>query len=199
MERFPNRKRVRHFEDARSCRELTFSCYSRRPLLTNDSWREMVSQSIDAACGRHGWALTGFVYMPEHVHLLLYPLNPQSSTISSLLRAIKRPVSYRIKAQLSASNSPLLSQLTIQQRPGVMTFRFWQDGGGYDRNLTEVRSVLAAIDYLHLNPVRRELCQRSTDWRWSSARWYAGSPTSDPGLPELTPLPAAFLAGGSNQ
>ncbi len=36
-----------------------------------------------------------------------------------------------------------------------MTFRHWQEGPGYDRNLTKPTTILAAIDYIHLNPVRR--------------------------------------------
>jgi hypothetical protein len=40
-------------------------------------------------------------------------------------------------------------------------------------------AVLAAIDYIHLNPVRRGLCERAIDWRWSSARYYA-DPTAPP-------------------
>ena len=30
------------------------------------------------------------------------------------------------------------------------------------------------IDYIHANPVRRDLIQRVVEWEWSSARWYAG-------------------------
>jgi putative transposase len=30
------------------------------------------------------------------------------------------------------------------------------------------------IEYIHANPVRRELVARPKDWEWSSARWYAG-------------------------
>ena len=29
------------------------------------------------------------------------------------------------------------------------------------------------IRYIHMNPVRRELVRRPTEWAWSSARWYA--------------------------
>ena len=29
------------------------------------------------------------------------------------------------------------------------------------------------IDYLHDNPVRKELVLRARDWKWSSAAWYA--------------------------
>ena len=75
-------------------------------------------------------------------------------------------------------------ELTVRERPGVHCFRFWQEGGGYDRNLRSEVAILAAIDYIHENPVRRGLCKPSADWRWSSARHYrneCGIP--DPGIP----------------
>jgi putative transposase len=52
--------------------------------------------------------------------------------------------------------------------------RFWQPGGGYDRNITSAEALRAMIDSLHANPVRRGLVARAEDWEWSSARWYAG-------------------------
>ena len=127
------------------------------PLLTNDIWREMLSRSIDSARHGHNWRLTAFVFMPEHVHLLFFPVaNP--SPIDQLLRAIKRPYSFRIKQLLLEQESSLLDRLTIVQRPGVKTFRYWQEGPRYDRNLESNSAITAAIDYIHLNPVRRKLC-----------------------------------------
>jgi putative transposase len=78
----------------------------------------------------------------------------------------------------------------------VTTFRFWQEGPGYDRNLTHSKSVLAAIDYIHQNPVGRGLVMRAVDWKWSSARFYlqADFPL-DSMLPKLHQLPAEYLAG----
>ena len=37
------------------------------------------------------------------------------------------------------------------------------------RNLTSAAAVWATMEYIHANPVRRGLCQRATDWNWSSA------------------------------
>jgi putative transposase len=185
-----HRKRVRHYEHPGHVRELTFSCYRQLPLLRNDLWREMLSRALDAAAERHRWRLAAFVYMPEHVHLLWFPL-AGAAGIEHLLKAIKRPFSYRIKQLLIESRSGLLRRLTIQQRPGKTTFRFWQEGPGYDRNLDNAASVLAAIDYIHLNPVRRGLCENVLDWKWSSSRWYE-SLTHDADLPCLTPLPPHF-------
>ncbi len=51
---------------------------------------------------------------------------------------------------------------------------FWQRGGGYDRNIVTESELFEKVEYIHQNPVRRGLVKRSTDWPWSSARWYAG-------------------------
>jgi putative transposase len=106
--------------------------------------------------------LAAFVYMPEHVHLLVFPL-PGASGVDALLKAIKRPYSYRIKQLLIDANSPWLPKLMMRQRPGVTTFRYWQEGPGYDRNLKHPQAVESSIDYLHNNPVRQKLCVRATD------------------------------------
>jgi putative transposase len=131
----PHRKLVRHYDEPGHRHELTFSCYRRLPLLTSNPWRAMLGVAIDRAVAGHAYRLAAFVYMPEHVHLLVYPL-ADASPISELLRAIKRPYSFRIKKLLEESHNPLLEKLTIRQRPGVTTFRYWQEGPGYDRNLT---------------------------------------------------------------
>jgi len=188
-----HRKRVRHYDEPGSFHELTFSCYHGTPLLTNNLWRQMLSESIDRAMAGQGYWLVAFVYMPEHVHLIVDP-TATATGIDRLLRAIKRPYAYRIKQLLVAAASPLLKTLTIRQRPGVETFRYWQEGPGYDRNLTETRTVLSAVDYLHNNPVRRGLCCAAVDWRWSSVRHYASeSPIADPLLPTVHGLPAEFF------
>jgi putative transposase len=194
MKRPPgHRKQIRHYHEPGHIHELTFSCYQRWPLLTNDLWREMLAESINRAMEAHGYRLAAFVFMPEHVHLIIYPV-PQANTIGALLNAIKRPFSYRVKQQLIQSRSQWLQRLTVRQRPGVMTFRYWQEGPGYDRNITRPSTAIAAIDYLHLNPVRRGLAKEVLDWNWSSARYYLLDPPRQyPGLPTIDSLPSDWL------
>ena len=61
-----------------------------------------------------------------------------------------------------------------RQPNGKVHHRFWQRGGGYDRNLFEPATVYTEIEYIHNNPVRRGLCAKPEDWYWSSAADYAG-------------------------
>jgi putative transposase len=137
--------------------------------------------------------VNAFVFMPEHVHLLIWPTRSDTAAedISTFLAAVKRPVSRQVKAALSSpaagkSAARLLGRLTIRDRPGSNAFRFWQEGPGYDRNLDNEKSVTACIDYIHNNPLRRGLVELPTAWKWSSARWYASDCQQiDPDLPKL--------------
>ena len=93
-----------------------------------------MTESIDKALKRHGFVLHAFVYMPDHIHLLVRS-RKKDSKIERLLFGIKRPFSFRVKRNFADHASPLLKQLMIQGRPGKNVFRFWQAGLGYDRNL----------------------------------------------------------------
>jgi putative transposase len=168
-----HRKTVKRFHEPGDCHELTFSCHRRTPLLTNDEWRRLLAESLDRAVKGQSCRLVAYVFMPEHVHILVQPTVVELR-IDLLLKAIKAPFSVRIRRRLEEAGSPLLERLTVRERPGVHRFRFWQEGGGYDRNLRSVKALEAVIAYIHENPVRRGLCIRSTDWRWSSARHYYG-------------------------
>lgn len=76
----------------------------------------MLSESISRATANHEFDLIAFVFMPEHVHLLVLP-RTTDCRISGLMKAIKRPYSDRIKPLLKQSNAELLKKLTIRQRP----------------------------------------------------------------------------------
>lgn len=192
-----NRKRIRHFHELGDCHELTFSCYQNRSLLVGDLWSQMLCQSIDRALRRYQFGLIAFVIMPNHLHMLVYP-KQRECRVDRLLWAIKRPFSYRIKQLLQETQNPLLDHLIIRDRPGSTVFRFWQEGPGYDRNLSSLKAVEASIDYIHLNPVKQKLVDQCRDWKWSSARWYESEgKLVDSDLPELSGLPWDFFE--SNQ
>ncbi len=85
----PHRKRVKHYEGFGHLHELTFSCYKRKPMLTNDVWRGILARSLGAALGDEGFGLVAFVFMPEHVHLLVMP-KARTSKVSRLLARTKQ-------------------------------------------------------------------------------------------------------------
>lgn len=99
----PHRKLVKHYDSLGHLHELTFSTYRRLPLLTNDTWNGILSQSLSKACYSEQFNLVAFM-MPEHVHVLVHPENINSK-ISRLLTRIKQPTSKAIKQRLLESRS----------------------------------------------------------------------------------------------
>ncbi|HEV7279740.1 MAG TPA: transposase [Pirellulaceae bacterium] len=187
------RKKLRRYHEPGHLHELTFSCFRRLPLLDSDDRRRNLVRCIDSAGEETNVKLLAFVFMPEHVHLLVQPddLNPR---LDLYLARIKQPFSEQVHLELAAENPELVERLTVQERPGKKTFRFWMPGGGYDRNLFTPEAIAASLHYLHSNPVKRGLCERSIDWKWSSFRFYADANfRPDPDLPRLTSLPMGSL------
>jgi REP-associated tyrosine transposase len=184
----PHRKQIKHYHDLGGFHELTFSCYRRVPLLTNDAWRQRLSCRVQSACEELSFDLVAFVFMPEHVHLLVFPTQP-APDLSRFLARLKQPFSKEIKQILLDNKSPLLKSLTIRERPGKSCFRYWQEGPGFDRNLFSPEALQASIDYIHNNPVKRGLCRQAVDWKRSSARYFVLEPPKQ----QFSDLP--FVAG----
>ena len=152
---------------------VTFSCFQRFPLLIRDRTRRWVITSLEETRRRLDVALWAYVIMPEHVHILLYPLQADYE-MRLILVALKRPVSDAAKGHLERTgNTQWLNRLRVQY-PSREVFRFWQPGGGFDHNVFREKTVPTVMEYIHANPVRRGLVKESTDWEWSSARFWDG-------------------------
>jgi putative transposase len=168
-----HRKTCRRINEPGDAHELTFSCYQRLPLLSRDRSRRWLVDAIESARQTLLFDLWAYVFRPEHVHLMVRP-REREYKMSRLLWHIKRPVGRRAIKYLEEHAPGWLSRLSIVRVDGTIERRFWQVGGGYDRNVVEDSTLYSMIDYIHMNPVRRGLADRPEDWEWSSARWYAG-------------------------
>ena len=146
---------------------LTFSCYRKRQLLTEDRLCLWLTESLDNARTTHHFNLYAYVIMPEHVHLLIHPQD-ETYDISQILRRIKGPFSYRVSSWYQETLTNRLRFLSAKSASGKIQ-RFWQPGGGYDRNIHNYEALRKAIEYIEFNPVRRGLVLEPVDWRWSSA------------------------------
>jgi putative transposase len=153
--------------------ELTFSCFRRLPLLNKDRSRKWFIEAMGKAREDRQFLLWAYVVMPEHVLLVVWPTE-KLYEMRLIRTALKVPVQRKALAYLRHNAPSFLERLKDRQPNGKVHYRFWQRGGGYDRNIVEPETVRTMIEYIHCNPVRRGLVSRAIDWPWSSARFYAG-------------------------
>ena len=167
----PHRKQLRRYNLPGHAHELTFSCYRQQPFLLSEAACRYLADAIVRAKDKHQFDLWAYVLMPEHVHMLICP-RFETYSVSDILLSIKQPVARKILNYLRKQNPKGLQRLATGQKH--TRYRFWQDGAGYDRNITSREALINAIDYIHANPVRRGLVDVPENWPWSSARDCAG-------------------------
>jgi putative transposase len=188
----PNRLHRRNFNDPGQAHELTFCCYHGYQFLKAERTCQWLKESIDAARSVLDFALWAYVFMPEHVHLIVWPRKPVYE-IADIRKATKEPVARRAIGFLSKRAPHWLPRITRRRGKRIERL-FWQSGGGFDRNVIESATLMSMIEYIHLNPVRRGLVKNAIDWRWSSAAWYVlGQPTPI----AIDPIPPEWLEHGS--
>jgi putative transposase len=189
-----HRKRRKSFNDPGHAHELTFSCYRRWPMLGKDRARAWLIDALANSRRRWNIELWAYVIMPEHVHVLLCP-REECYDMALILKALKQPVSRNAVRYLRRHAPDWLAKLRVTQPSGRVQHHFWQPGGGYDRNIVHDKTAWACVDYIHDNPVRRGLVDSSTQWPWSSARWYAGLEGIKLPMDECPPSPPKAGSG----
>jgi putative transposase len=135
------------YEHTGSFHFLTFSCYHRLQHLGTAQACDLFEDALERVRQRYRFVVAGYVAMPEHVHLLVG--EPQKSTVSGVIHALKLSVAMRRK-----------------ERP------FWQ-ARYYDFLVHNEEKRVEKLRYLHRNPVVRGLVAKPEEWRWSSFRHYA--------------------------
>jgi len=152
---------------------LTFSTFQRQAFFLGKRTPPWFLASLALARERSPFHLFAYVVMPEHVHLVLQPL--PGVPMRRVLWQIKRPMTASVLSWVRRYAPTFLPRMTDKHPGGKVVYRFWQRGGGHDRNLRSVGDVYEKIRYVHENPVRRGLIERAEDWLWSSAaEWITG-------------------------
>ncbi len=148
-------------------RFVTFSCHRRLPLLGHPAIRDLLAAELSATRQTYRFELFAWVVMPEHVHILL---RPREGALTEVLRGLKTSVAKQVVARWRQLQAPILAEILTS----AGTSRFWQKGGGFDRNVRNLSEFCREVRYVHHNPVERGLAAAPQDWKWSSARWWMG-------------------------
>ena len=103
---------------------------------------------VAAACVERGVRCLAWCLMPNHVHLILTPPDPDG-----------------LRGALAEAHRRYARRINLAQ--GWTGFLFQGRFASYP--IADAH-LMAAVRYVELNPVRAGLVARAEDWRWSSAR-----------------------------
>lgn len=116
------------------------------------------------------WILYAWVIMENHLHLVT-----SSENLSKELGDFK---SYTARTIIDhcKQNHPLILKRLAQAKQEFKQdrdYQFWQEGS-HPEQIQNSEMMIQKIEYMHYNPVHRGYVDEPEDWRYSSARNYAG-------------------------
>ena len=123
---------------------VTAKTWESRALFRAESWARLFFQNLLAH--RDSYLLHEFVLMPDHFHLLVSPSIPLERTV----QFVKDGFSFRAKKELGSN------------------VEVWQRGFS-DHRIRDFEDYERHVQYIHLNPVKKHLCMRPAEYRYSSA------------------------------
>jgi putative transposase len=176
-------KRLKRYYGQGHLHFITCSCYRRLPRLGSARRRNLFLRILEDVRRRYGFAVIGYVVMPEHVHLLVS--EPARGTPSTMMQVLKQRVAQQANRRRRKASSGQLSLWQTTAPPPFWQRRF------HDFNVWSQKKRNEKLHYMHSNPVKRKLVKDPKDWLWSSYRFYfrgeMGPVTLDPQWPRLAP------------
>lgn len=119
---------------------ITIVTNGRTPHLENSIYAREAIDALYRVRAQHFFRLYGFVFMPDHCHLLIRVVAPL--TITKIMNSYKSGMFFAV---------------------GIS--EFWQARF----HVRIARNIPAALNYIHQNPVVAGLVERPVDYHWSSA------------------------------
>ena len=139
------------FQQSGDLHFITFSCSGRKPYLRSLDARELFEHSLEMMRTRYDFFISGYVVMPEHVHLLAS--EPKKALIGKAMQALKLSISVQSR-----------------ERP------FWL-ARYCDFNVFSEVKLIEKLRYIHRNPVTRGLVAEPASWIGSSFLHYSRGET----------------------
>jgi REP element-mobilizing transposase RayT len=164
------RSRYRIYDD-KAPHFLTCTVLNWIPLFTRPETSDIIIAALRYRQETQGWKVYGYVILENHMHMIV-----QTESLSGELSRFKSFTARTLIDYLQDCHAEhFLHQFAYFRKQHKMDrdYQLWEEGA--HPQLIESEDVLRQkLDYIHQNPVKRGYVDHAEDWRYSSARNYAG-------------------------
>ena len=139
------------------------------PILQEDYPKQVILESLKFLIAEGAIKLSAYVIMPNHIHLIIKPLNNPKYQNAQL--SFMRYTGQKIKFYLLDQNDSVINQFLVNKKDRV--YQIWQRNPQatelYSRSVVEQK-----LDYIHRNPVKGKwkLANTDMDYEYSSIKFY---------------------------
>jgi putative transposase len=104
-------ERLKHYDNLGTARFITFSCHRRMSLFRETDSFYLFLQSLDTIRRKYQFQLSGYVIMPNHVHLVIYP--EAELALGRVIGELKAHSAFRIINQWKSIHEEILRELEV--------------------------------------------------------------------------------------
>lgn len=146
---------------------FTATCLNWQNLLSKEKHMEIVLSSLNFLVEQERIWLYGYVLMPNHLHILW---RRQDLWLEkNIQQHFLKYTAQQIKFDLIANYPDELENFRSSQAD--RNYHFWERRP-FKATMNNRKIVEQKLDYIHQNPVRKELCNLPEDYFYSSAKYY---------------------------
>lgn len=167
--------RLRRYYEESHLHYITCSTYRRSKVFDSDRFKFNFIETLRDLRIELFFKLVGYVLMPEHYHLLIWPCGGVDPT--KIMKSLKERTAIFILDELRDNLQYAWCRKMLQRfkLPDTVhdhaKYRVWQRRF-FDMNIWSEKKRLEKLDYMHANPVKRRLVDEPGQWPWSSWRFY---------------------------
>ena len=154
---------------------ITSVAKDRLPVFRTDAFKIVTCNALNEARRSGDFSIYAFVIMLDHLHAITDAnLKP-----SQVLRYINGIISRRVIDHLKVHvHNASLQKLKHETKERAYRYSLW-DHHSNVFSITNEDMLMQKVNYIHQNPVRAGLVDRTEDYRWSSVRQWKGCPSED--------------------
>lgn len=156
---------------------VSFATVNWIDVFTRPEYKDILVNSINYCIKNKGLEVFAWVIMTNHVHMVV---RTQSTPLEDIFRDLKKFTSKAIIQSIKDNQQESRKEwiLWMFERAGKknssnMNYQFWQQHN-QPEELYKAFAIETAINYIHENPVKAGFVDKPEDYRYSSAKDYAG-------------------------
>jgi len=146
---------------------ITVTCLEWKPLLHNDRFKDIVTDSLSFLVKSKRVTVYAFVIMSNHFHLIWQMVGDNKR--EDVQRDFLKFTSQQILKILRYENSPVQNELIVNAKDRKR--QVWERNS-LGISLWSDAVIWQKLDYIHNNPVKPGLCKYAEDYKYSSAGFY---------------------------
>ncbi len=155
-------------------------------VFTRPVYNHIIVDSLRFCQEQKGLEIFAWVLMSNHLHLIVGVDKDLSDDeiqkeVSNVIRDFKKFTSKKIVEAIIQNEQESRREWMLNRfeyaganDKKIVNYRFWQEGN-HEEIIVTNKFLWQKIDYIHMNPVRREIVSIPEDYIYSSASNYAGT------------------------